>query len=60
MKHLTQHWHHYAAIVGIVLSGFILGVGSASAYTKWKGHGFVPGPLPPTIKLGAGVQLPAS
>jgi Papain family cysteine protease len=60
MKHLTAHWHHYLAIAGIVLSSLILGVGGAHAYTKWKGHGFKPGPLPPTIKLGAGVQLPSS
>lgn len=46
--------------MGLLASSILLGVGSASAYTRWQGHGFKPGPLPPQIHLGAGQELPSS
>lgn len=60
ISHSQKHWHHYLAIVGIVLSSLILGAGAANAYTRWHGHGFKPGPLPPTLHIGGSPSLPAS
>jgi hypothetical protein len=57
-SHLRKHWHHHLALWGLILSSLLLGIGSASAYTRWHGHGFRPGPLPPELHIGGAPHLP--
>jgi hypothetical protein len=59
MSHLARHWHHHLALWGVLLSTFLLGVGTAGAYTRWHGHGFKPGPLPPQVSI-SGAAAPRS
>ena len=59
-QHFRQHWHHHLSLIGLLLAGVLLGAGSASAYTRWHGHGFVPGPLPRELHIGGAARLPSS
>jgi Papain family cysteine protease len=58
MNHLKRHWHHHLALWGLLASTLFLGVGVSQAYTRWHGHGFRPGPLPPQLHIGGAPALP--
>lgn len=57
--HPSRHWHHHLALWGFLLASIALNAGAAAAYTRWHGHGFRPGPLPPQLHIG-GASSPAS